>query len=314
MSSFDRLCVDCVVLLRAHQYEEAIPLLREIVSLDPDNPHISSGLVNALAWTNRPHQAIAAFERMQDLQKGGLGQVLNACVAFHLLGEHERELETVRRALGRFPTLSGGIRWNLDGALVNALAALGRSDEARQVIERMFYDSEPASVWLAWQAGAELEAHGWPQEAGQIAEDTLERSPPSETLPPWTRWCLTLLMLQADRPADARALLGELASENPNELYIVGLAGAMAAHVGDDRTTKEMLRRIDEIAGPYSFGEDDYWRACIAAQLGDKEGAMDDLNAALRDGQQFDLTFHRNPFLLPLHGHEPFEEFLRPKG
>lgn len=37
-------------------------------------------------------------------------------------------------------------------------------------------------------------------------------------------------------------------------------------------------------------------------------------SASLRDGQQFDLTFHRNPFLYPLHGHEAFEEFLRPKG
>jgi predicted Zn-dependent protease len=142
----------------------------------------------------------------------------------------------------------------------------------------------------------------------------LERVPPSEALPPWTRWFQAVLMLQTDRLDQARELVAQLVADNPDELYIVGLTGVMAARAGDRRAAAQMLRRIDELADQYSFGADSYFRACISAELGDRERAMDHLRVALRDGQQFDLTFHRNPFLVSLHGYPPFEELLLPKG
>jgi tetratricopeptide (TPR) repeat protein/TolB-like protein len=323
MSSFERRCVDCALLTHNHRYGEALPLLREIAALDRDNPYITIGFAEALVYTNRPLEAVALIERLGELDKFNLPLVFHMCPALHTLGKHDRELEVALDALTRFPTLSGYTWWGLLGNAVVALGAMGRSDEASVYIDKVigthttvnvFGGPETARVWLAWQAAAELAAHGWPDDGRRIAERVLERVPPSEALPPWTRWIQAVLMLQTDRLDDARALLAELVADNPDELYIVGLAGAMAARAGDRRAADEVLRRIDELAGPYSFGEDSYWRACIAAELGDRERAMDHLQVALRDGQQFDLTFHRNPFLVSLHGYPPFEELLRPKG
>ncbi len=314
LASFDRLCLDCVLLRRDHRYDEALTPLREIVALDPLNPHISIGLAEALVWTNRPREAVATVECFGELDKANFTHLFPLCQGLHMLGEHERESEVAQESLRRFPSIKGYVRGGLLANAVVALAALGRSDEAAVVIERAFTESENLGVWLAWQATAELGAHGWPQEARQMAENTLERLPPSETQPPWTRWTLAVLMLVLDQPEEARALLAELVAEYPDELYIGGLAGATAAYVGDRMAAEEALIRIEDVAGPYSFGEDSYWRACIAAGLGDRELAMEQLNTALQQGQQFDLTFHRNPFLYPLHGYKPFEEFLRPKG
>ncbi len=323
MSSFDRLCVDCVVLRQEHRYAEALVPLREISALDPLNPLITIGFADALVWTNHPHGAITVVERLGVLDMSNLPHVFPMCMALHMLGEHERELEVAREALERFPTLGGEFRWGLTGNAVVALAALGRSDEASVLIEKVIgspgesyvYGGPDASeTWMAWQAAAELAAHGWPEEGRRIAERVLERVPPSEALPPWTRWFQAVLMLQTDRPDDARALANAIDAENPNDIYMVFLAGALAARLGDRQAAEDVMRRIDELAGPYSFGADSYCRACIAAELGDREQAMELLHAALRDGQQFDLTFHRNPFLDSLHGYPPFEEFLRPKG
>jgi hypothetical protein len=72
-------------------------------------------------------------------------------------------------------------------------------------------------------------------------------------------------------------------------------------------------------------GEDDvksggrcpWLRACIAAQRGDRDGAVALLNAALAHGfgTRVNVGFlHVFAFLEPLHGYAPFEELIAPKG
>jgi predicted Zn-dependent protease len=153
-----------------------------------------------------------------------------------------------------------------------------------------------------------------------MAADMLEQSPvilaepphAANPLPP--RWTLAVLMMAADRPQDARDAFAELAAANPNNFYMVGSLGAAAARVGDRATAEQALARLDELSNPTLFGQDHYFRACIAAELGEREQAVEQLHAMMRAGFQYNLTFHRNPWLDNLHGYEPFEEFLRPKG
>ena len=313
LSSFDRLCLDCVLLRREHRYSEALPLLRQIVALDPLNPHITIGYADALAWTNHPHEAVQVLERLGELDKTDIPHLFPICLALHVLGEHERELEVSRDALTRFPRLQGDIRWGLVYNLVNALGALGRSDELAVLLEEHSRESATVGVWLAQNASVELRAHGWPGPAREIAEQALARLPPDPSLPARTRWVLALLMMLTDRPEDAVALFSEVAEETPDNVLHVGSVGAAAAWSGDRQMALSTIRRLEAMASPRLYGEDHYMRACIAAVLGHREQAMEQLHAAMAAGFQFGIAFHRNPWLDSLHDYEPFEEFLRPK-
>ena len=226
-----------------------------------------------------------------------------------MLGQHERELEVARHAVASFPRQRAPVV-----SLARALAALGRTDELVELVEESFPDNEARQVRLASEASFELRAHGSKHAAREMAERTLARSPPTLGIELKTRWYLVDLMWVAERPDDALASFGDLASAHPDDVTFVGSFGAAAAHLGDRQTAQSASRRLEELASPELYGKDDYWRACIAAGLGDREEAVEHLRAALRAGHRFSITFHRNPFLDPLRGFEDFEEFLRPKG
>ncbi len=64
---------------------------------------------------------------------------------------------------------------------------------------------------------------------------------------------------------------------------------------------------------PYLFGWHTFWRARIAALLGEKEQAVRLLREAHNQGVQF-IRFHNDMDLEPLHDYPPFKEFKKPKG
>jgi hypothetical protein len=62
------------------------------------------------------------------------------------------------------------------------------------------------------------------------------------------------------------------------------------------------------------MGRKESYQAWIAAELGDLRGAMELLREAQADGMSFGAELHSTPWLEPLRGYPPFEEWLRPKG
>jgi hypothetical protein len=79
-----------------------------------------------------------------------------------------------------------------------------------------------------------------------------------------------------------------------------------------------MARRMNDslsrVVIPYSYGEIPYWRAAIAASLGDKETAVRLINEALAAGIRRLPEIHRLEEFQSLRGYAPFEAILRPKG
>jgi hypothetical protein len=55
-------------------------------------------------------------------------------------------------------------------------------------------------------------------------------------------------------------------------------------------------------------------RACIAAQGGERDQALELLRVALAHGVGAGDYLHVYAFLEPLHGYPPFEELIEPKG
>ncbi len=309
LDEYELSYVDAVRFYFEQRYFEALPVLREILVQDPLNPNIRSGLAQVALWTNHPREAITTLEGYGDWHDLNFPQLRTLGQALHVLGQHERELEVARLAVARSPAQKA-----LVFGLVEALSALGRTDEVAALVEDSFPDANTGQLWLVVTASVELQAHGQARTAAEIAARTVARTPPDPSRDPLTSVSLALLLLLADRPDDARALSAQLVASNPDNVLVVGATGAVAARLGDRAAALELAQRLQELASPEHLGADSYWLACIAAELGDRERAVDLLRRALLEGTRFDLTFHRNPFLDSLHGYEPFEEFLRPKG
>jgi len=308
LSPYERLSLDTVRLFYEQRYNEALLVLRDVVARDPLNPHFRSGHAQVALWTNHPQETVTTLEAPSDWRELGWPQLFTLCEALHMLGQHERELEVALAAVAEFPSMS-----IIAFSEAHALAALGRVEEIGKLVEQSFPGVEMQRAQLAMEASVELRAHGFPEAAREMAEHTLDRLPPNPARHLTTRWYLGILMLVADRTDDALAFYADLASAFPDNALLVGSHGMMAAYVGDRQTAQHISQRLEGLADPRLFGLDHYLHASIAAGLGNREEAVEHLRAALRAGFQFNLTFHRNPFLDPLRGYEPFEEFLRPK-
>lgn len=87
-----------------------------------------------------------------------------------------------------------------------------------------------------------------------------------------------------------------------------------AALRGDTATANRMSDSLSRVVIPYSFGEILYWRAAIAASLGDKETAVRFINEALAAGARKLSDIHRVEEFQTLRGYAPFGAILsRPR-
>jgi tetratricopeptide (TPR) repeat protein len=264
--------------------------------------------------SNRPNEAIEILSDVQDW--GALYfQWHTFMEALHMVGDYSSELIQARRAREAFPYRLLMLRNEL-----RALAALGRLDEVdRGIEESLLLPAEESVVGVAvmGEIGAELRAHGFREASLKVAQRALRwlRSrPPEEAATVRHKVGLALNLYLAERWDEAHALFRELAQALPTDATFRGHLGVLAARQGD---REEALRISDQLEGmtdPYDFGHDLYWQACIAAQLGDLDRAMTLLRDAYARGRMFTLFLHRDMDLEPLHGYQPFEEFVRPKG
>jgi hypothetical protein len=65
---------------------------------------------------------------------------------------------------------------------------------------------------------------------------------------------------------------------------------------------------------PYLFGIPTYWRARIAALLGDKEGAVNLLQEAIKQGCDYQNLYFSPKDFESLQDFSPFQQLMKPKG
>ncbi len=299
--------------------EGALRKLREFVRVEPEHWWGRRWLGATASRLNRPREAIETLSPLlgQDSRTGAYVEVwtysnLSSC--YHMLGEFERELEITREAIAIYPDLL----W-LRGQEARALAALGRVDEVNRIIEASA--STPAghgSVWaIMITAIDELRAHGHPQDADALAKDALEWQRDRMAIDDDThesRRRLASVLFRAGHWEKARALYEEFALTDPDNIDNQGYLGVLAARMGDRGKALDVKKALLARDVPYEFGIDTYWAACIAAQLGEREEAMDLLRRAFTEGASISLLAHKDPDLEPLWDYPPFRRFIEPRG
>ncbi len=262
---------------------------------------------------NRPAEAVEVLST-EDLSPRYF-HWLALMEAYHLLGDYQRELDEARRGRDAYPG-----RLHLLDAELRALAAAGRVEEVGQVLDEslsMPSVGEFSLAILMANAVAELRTHGQRAASAEVADRAIEwlsTRPAEEAGGRAHRFALALAYYQAERWEEARALLGELASENPHDLDVRGYLGAVAARLDDRAAALAISDSLSGMAAPPNFGGDLYRQARIASVLGDRERAIGLLRAAVAAGFAYGIWVHRDVDLEPLRGDPAFEEFLRPKA
>jgi tetratricopeptide (TPR) repeat protein len=280
-------------------------------------------LLVALVRVNRPREARQQIEAVWGMPGGA--ETLAAyyaiwgvrCEILHLLGEHAAELEVARQGRTRLP----GSLWTQQYEGV-ALAALGRTDEIRRLMDEVLATAPqpqvtPASV-LSY-IGQELRAHGHGPAAADVASRALawsDAQPAKLRATPAARALRVRLLSLREQWADAAAIAA-LASEGrgPGDVADqLGMRGVLAARRGQPDSARAIAEQLERLRLPYLNGRHTRWRARIAALLGEKDAAVALLQQAYREGVGFGIWLHADMDLESLRGYAPFRELLRAKG
>lgn len=304
-----------------------------------DGPAFDGLVAFGAQMNNRPRECLAAMDA-----PGGEDPWDTVPWCLHALGLYETELDTVR--WGR---LGQPNNTQLLEREARALAALGRVEEAGRVVD------ESRSVALAPDyrfrleilVGLELRAHGAP-EAGQEALDRgmawYDARPQSELENPHYLYTYARALYAARRWEEARLVFQSLSQElardsmlfrrskpSPSavpvhhnmDVALIGFAGTLAARLGQADEAKAAAGRLEMIDRQYIWGDAYYWRAAIAAVLGERDQAVDLLAEALAAGLTWypfgpgfgfpKWDFHIDRDFETLRGYPRFEDLVGPQ-
>ena len=236
--------------------------------------------------------------------------------AYHMNGDYKGQLRVAQEGLQRFPDVL-----DFYSHEVAALAALGRLDEIEKVVEdcqsvpRRPSAGTPGSVMIT--AAMELRAHGHREASLRMANHAVEWRrglPPAETRTVSAREALFNALYWAERWSQAQDIAAELAKERPGDVDDLGTLATLAVRLRRPAEARRIEAELAAVNRPYLHGDHTYWRARIAAQLGEKERAVALLREAFSQGYGFPISIHRDMDLEPLWDYPPFQELLKPKG
>jgi serine/threonine-protein kinase len=265
----------------------------------------------------RWHEAVTIFDRLDPLSSTLRVRwlyYLHLTNAHHMLGQHQLELEIARQARTRFPD-----QLRVRQLEVRALAALGDSAE----LDRRLSDALAAPVQsermgtagrVLLTAANELRAHGHPELAkeplAQLLDWTEAHLAAGDTTSATQGLRLDALRLSGS-PERARVVAESLAVRNPNEIDYLGVLGVLAAAAGRKADADRYSTALAAIRRTDLFGEPTFWRARIAARLGEKAQAVSMLRAAIVQGYRMLAMNDADPDLEPLRDYPPFRELAR---
>jgi serine/threonine-protein kinase len=322
LGRFDRFLLDRQVAMCRGDLNTAYQMSHRMADALPQSEYVSSLLARDALAIHRPAEALAVLEPLHP-DRGALREFapyyLFLGYALHETGDYRRELATARRAREQFPQNLAMLRLEVLG-----LAAMGRLPEVNRDLDEIpTFPPHPLRTpsEVMRDAGLELRAHGYPDASKVVFERALgwfDTRPAVELATDASRAERLRTLYAAEQWDAAQALVAELVREHPESVSYQGIRGVLAARRHD---RQEVARADSALIGVWRRSEQgvsSYWRACIAAQRGDSEGAVRLLWQAHSEGQgvhpEFFMMLHSDPGLEPLRAYAPFQAFLRPKG
>lgn len=322
LSPYEALFLDYTAAALRGNRGEALRIIRQLETIAPSDTVVKITIGIVALSLNRPREAVAAVSPVG--LHAGLARVYAGSWgystwmdALDVLGDYDEELAVARRARQAYPD----VMW-LRGKEARALVGLGRLDEVTALMNEALASSSsrastPASVIDA--AAQALRAHGHKKESIEMADRAVEwrasrvegKSPADD---PAAFASLAGSLYAAERWDEARAIFERLAAADSTDMEVKGYLGVLAAREGKERDARRSLEELRQSRRPYLYGGNLYWCACIAAQLGERDRAVQFLREAFSQGAAMAPLPREDMDLEPLHGYKPFEELMKPKG
>jgi TolB-like protein/tetratricopeptide (TPR) repeat protein len=322
MTPLGRYWVDGFKAYSQARFYEAAQHLRAASRLAPRDPITVHWIGYLSILSNRPGEAVAALETLGGNPWGAhpLGVVWQTalCRALHMLGEHERELAEARRPL---PSAPDQLTFKL--LEVRALAALGRTEEIRGLVETSLAlpgrDVTAGDVLL--DAAKELRAHGNKAASAAFAERAVAwfggRVDAEPAVAAWRLGQLDALRW-AERWADASRVAREvsrlLPAGSPEAVDLQGMQAAISARLGRGDEAQHTCAELLHLSEQQQRIAATYRCATVLAILGQRERAVEQLSESFAQGRPYTTELHRDIDLESLHGYPPFDSLLKPKA
>ena len=312
---------------------EALRAARAMANLAPGSEALYLVAEDAMAL-NRPREAVDALVGLgpdRGFTRGWWVYWSDLTSAWHLVGDHRRELQAALEGLRRFPDNP-----QILATQVRALAALGRVEEMRRGVAASM-NLPPMEGWAAADvlllAAVELRAHGHAAAADTMlaqARDWLAARPPAEAASEAHQVRVALVAYTAGRLVDAQREFERLAARGGpgrsgsvggaavmgdawDQMDYLGYVGAVAARQGNRDQALRVAQTLERVTRPYLFGRPTVWRARIAALLGERDGAVALLREAFAKGYPHAHALHTDLAFEALRDYPPYQELLRPK-
>ncbi len=306
---------------------EALQRIEELYRRTSD-PEAGYLLGYGAVQANRPELAIETFASYLDDKEESLPSHSGDSarphwgwsfwpVAYHLAGDYEEELSLARRMSERYPQ-----SLNIRLGEVRALIALGEAVELDRVLEEVLAtpSSDLTHGGLLRVAAEELSAHGRPEDSlrlANLAVDWYHEQAAGDAAATRGSWGLGDALYLAGRWREARSVFASIAEDNPESVHVLGYLGVLSARLGEHDEARRISERLAAWADPFARGSDTYWRASIAAALGERDEAVRNLRAAFAEGLSFwsNMTSncHADTNLEPLRRYPPFDRLMAPK-
>jgi tetratricopeptide (TPR) repeat protein len=317
LTTYERFWLDWLLVRYKENRSDTLRASRKWLEAYPSNFQFYQFGLEAYR-NNRLDESINAFSSINwesEYVKSWQPSWYYLSVVLHLKAEYNNELEESLKERELFP---GSIDALWDES--RALAALGRISEVRELLDESLRFSPDTGGGtqgrLFYRTALELRAHGHPEAAADAIDKALrwfrERSP-KEAQTERNRDYFGRALYVAERWDEAQELFRALHDEFPDNIDYQGYLGVMAVKQGDLDNARQIQEELRQMSRPYLFGRHLHWAACIAAQLGEKEEAVNLLREAFSRGRPYTIEYHRNVILEPLHDYPPYQELMAPK-
>ena len=321
LSQLDSRLLDWYAAKLKGRNDEALRFAREAEKLAPNNTVINYLVGLYASRINHPQETIETYAKMDSMDPNVLyGRPFSSwrievlADAHHMLGNYKKELKVIKIGEKYYPK-----RLWFRAAEARALAPPGKINELKKVIEECLSmeltGGTPGDIML--EAAEELYAHGRRDASREIYARTIKwyRSrPENEKKTEGYQFSLAIAHYFGGQWEEARKIFETLAAEHPDNIDYQGYLGTLAVRRGDREEAVKISEELGKIDRRFLFGGNTYWRACIAALLGEKDRAVALLKEAFGQGRSYGVSLHRDINLEPLWDYPLFKELLRPKG
>jgi tetratricopeptide (TPR) repeat protein len=318
LNPFERNMLEYHIAKLQGDHQRAILSIRRCLELAPRSSYLRLTLAMNLLHSGRPR---AALEEISAMANPGLWSGSGACrmpfwvaaEAQHVLGLYDGELETARQAM---EACGNGVEFQ--GFRARAFIGKGELAPLEEALGEGLNapDARHLSLSLFLGIARELDAHGHPEEARNIAERAVAYAEERNVLgseSKWHRLRYVVLLAMLDRLHEAQEALLTLAEELPDDDDVLGWLGIVSARLGDMEGVEGYSKELMGLDRPGLFGSDHYYRAAILAHSGRIDESLGVLRDAFARGHPWGDGLHSCSELKPLRGHPEFEAILHPE-